>query len=152
MYICYGSIPTFIQDLHLQIYAISATLLSPNFLIICCHRGPKSCSLLKVLSSEMDAAEISFTLQVVLKSEEQRILEKSTHPPSYQSPSNLRRHLVQLLAIWKQLANGAHSSVSGLFFTTYSCWQRRYEQICNLFTMKINILDPECYFLWTTAL
>jgi len=28
MYICYGSIPTFIQDLHLQIYAISATLLT----------------------------------------------------------------------------------------------------------------------------
>ncbi len=75
VYLLWFYIPTFIQDLYLQIYAISATLLSPNFLIICCQRGPKSCSLLKVLSSEMDAAEISFTLQVVLKSEAQRILE-----------------------------------------------------------------------------
>jgi hypothetical protein len=49
--------------------------------------------------------------------------------------SNISRHLVQLLAIWKQIANGAHSSVSGLLFTTYSCWQWRYEQIWNLFLM-----------------
>jgi hypothetical protein len=48
---------------------------------------------------------------------------------------NLQRHLQQLLAFWKQIASGAHSSVSGLLFPKHSCWQRRYEQIWNLFPM-----------------
>jgi hypothetical protein len=56
--------------------------------------------------------------------------------------------LVQLWAFWsKQIANGAHSSVSGLLFTTYRCWQQRYQQICNLFINgAMNILGPECRY------
>jgi hypothetical protein len=41
----------------------------------------------------------------------------------------LQRHLVRLLAIRKRIANGANSFVRGLLFITFSCWQRRYEQI-----------------------
>jgi hypothetical protein len=68
---------------------------------------------LKVLSSEMDRAEI--------------------HRPRFcESPFKLQRHLVQLLAIGKQSANGAHSSVSGLLLNTYSCWQWRYEHSLNI--------------------
>jgi hypothetical protein len=40
----------------------------------------------------------------------------------------VRRRLVALFAISKQIATRAHSSVSGLF-TSYSCWQWRFEQI-----------------------
>jgi len=36
------------------------------------------------------------------------------------------------LAIWKQIANGAHKSVIALLSTTYSCWRRRSEQLWNL--------------------
>ena len=45
----------------------------------------------------------------------------------------LQHHLVGLLAVWKQIANGAHRSVSGLLYTKYSCWQRLNEHIWNLF-------------------
>jgi hypothetical protein len=43
-----------------------------------------------------------------------------------------------------QIANGAHS-----FVTTYSYWQRRYEQICILFTMaqlKFEAQDVDILF------
>jgi hypothetical protein len=68
-----------------------------------------------------------------LKSEARRFLEKSARVPYYESLLKLQRHLVWLLAIRKQIANGAHRSVSGLFSTTYSCWQLCYEQIWNLY-------------------
>ncbi len=58
--------------------------------------------------------------------------------------------LVRRLAIWKQIANSAHSSVSGFLFNIYSCWQRRYEQIWKFGAMSI--LIPECCFVmaqWT---
>jgi hypothetical protein len=55
-------------------------------------------SLLKLLSCEMNPAEIRFIRKVFTK-------EKSTRPLSYESPLKLQRHLVQLLAIWKQIAN-----------------------------------------------
>jgi hypothetical protein len=53
---------------------------------------------LKVLSSEMDPAEklVSFA-----------------RPPGCESPLKLQRHLVRLLAIWKQGVNDARRSVSG---------------------------------------
>ncbi len=56
-------------------------------------------------------------------------LEKSAHPPSCESSLKLQWHLIQLLDILKQIANGAHSSVCGLLFAIYTCWQRHYEQI-----------------------
>jgi hypothetical protein len=67
-----------------------------------------------------------------LKCAARRFFEKSARPPSCESPLKLQRHLVQMLAIWKQIANGAHSSVSGIILTLYSYWQQRYEHIWNL--------------------
>ncbi len=85
----------------------------------------------------------------------QRFLEKFACTPCRESPWKLQRHLVRLLAIfWKQIANGAHRSVSGILSTTYSCWQLSYEQIWNLFcNVAMNILSPDCcYSLLATAL
>jgi hypothetical protein len=70
------------------------------------------------LSSEMDLAEIRFTRKAFFKERGVDVLEKFLR-----EPLKIPRHLGQLLAIWKQIANGAHSSVRGLLFTTYSCWQ-----------------------------
>jgi hypothetical protein len=52
------------------------------------------------------------------------------------------------LAIRIIIANSAHSSVSGLLFTTYSCWQWRYEQIWKLFPNgTVNFFYPKyCFF------
>jgi hypothetical protein len=49
--------------------------------------------------------------------------------------------LVFLLSIWKTIANGARSAASELLFTTYSCWQWRYEQIWNLLSARSISLD-----------
>jgi hypothetical protein len=43
----------------------------------------------------------------------------------------VQSHLVRLLAIWKQMVNGAHRYVSGLL--QYLLWQQRNEQILSLF-------------------
>jgi hypothetical protein len=56
-------------------------------------------------------------------------LEKCGRPPSCESPLKYRAPSCILIGYLKTIANGAHSSVSSLLFTTYSCWQRRYEQI-----------------------
>ncbi len=77
-----------------------------------------------------------------LKREAPRFLEKSARPPSCESP----RHLVQLLAIRILIANGAHGSVCGLLFTSYSCWQWRYEKIWNLWPMAQKFSQLECIF------
>jgi hypothetical protein len=44
-------------------------------------------------------------------------------------PLQLQRHLVRLLAIWKQMVNGAHRYVSGLLSTMATA----NEQIFSLF-------------------
>ncbi len=72
---------------------------------------------LKVLSSEMDPAKIRF-IRVAIK-------EWSAHPPCCESPLKLHHHLIQLLVIWKQIANSAHSS--GSYLET-NCQQR--PQLC----------------------
>ncbi len=57
----------------------------------------------------------------------------------------LQRHLIQLLAIWKQSANNAHSYIQLL--------KRHYEQFWNLFHMAHLTLNPECcYSLYVTVL
>ncbi len=85
---------------------------------------------LKVLPSEIDPAEIRFIRKAFIKERGAEFLEKFARPPSWrESPLNIPRHLIQLLEIRKRIANGAHGSVRGLLFTTYSCWQRHYEQI-----------------------
>jgi hypothetical protein len=53
-----------------------------------------------------------------LKSEAKRFLEKFARPPRYESPLKLQHRLLRLLAVWKQIADGAHNSVSGLLFTS----------------------------------
>ncbi len=63
-------------------------------------------------------------------------------------PFKLQRQLVQLLAIRKQIANGAHRSVSSLLFITSV--DSGFVSVCN---GVMNILDPECcYSLKVTAL
>jgi hypothetical protein len=54
----------------------------------------------------------------LLKREARRFLEKSARPSSCESPLKLQRYLAHLLDIWKQIANGALSSVVGFLFTT----------------------------------
>jgi hypothetical protein len=70
------------------------------------------CICLKVLSSEMDPAEISSFDRYLLKIEARAFFEKSAHPPSCESPLKIPRHLVQLLAISILIANSAHSSAA----------------------------------------
>ncbi len=71
---------------------------------------------LKVLSSEMDPAEIMFIRKVFIKERGAEVFRKISLSP----------------ILWERIANGAHSSFLSLSFTTYSCWQRRYEQIWRL--------------------
>jgi hypothetical protein len=80
---------------------------------------------LKLLSSEMDLAEIRFIRKTLLKREARRFLEKSARPPSCESPFKLKRHLIQLLAISKQIAM-AHTFCQWPFihYGTYSYLQR----------------------------
>ncbi len=61
-----------------------------------------------------------FIRKVLLKREAGRFKEKSAHPPFFESPWKLQLHLVNLLAIWRQSANGAHSPVSGLLCSVVS--------------------------------
>jgi hypothetical protein len=53
----------------------------------------------------MDLAEIRFIPKVFAKREEWRFAEKSSRPPSYESPLKLQRHLARLVTIWKQIVN-----------------------------------------------
>jgi hypothetical protein len=85
---------------------------------------------LKVLSSEMDLAEIRFVRKSFIKERGSEVFRKIRPSPILCETLKATPHLIQLLAFWKQIANGAHSSVRGLLFTSYSCWQRCYEQIC----------------------
>ena len=80
----------------------------------------------------MEPAEIRFILQVVIKEGVGEILEKSARPPCCERTFKLYAPS-RTAAAWKQIANGAHRSVSDLLSTTYSSWQRRYEQIWNLY-------------------
>ncbi len=85
-----------------------------------------------------------------LKSEARRFWEKSARPPCWESPLKLQRHLVRLLAFWKQIANSSHSFVSDFLFNVYSCWQWCYEQIWKFGAMSI--LSQECCYtmaIWT---
>ncbi len=72
---------------------------------------------------------------------ERHLLKRGTEvlrkirPSPGDSRLKLQCHLIHVLAIWKQIVNVAHSSVSGLLFTTDRCWQRHYEQILNLLPM-----------------
>ncbi len=84
----------------------------------------------------MDQTEIRFVQTAFIKERGAEVKKNPPHPPSYESPSKIPRHLVQLLAISKRIANGSHSSVCGLLFPKYSCWPRRYEQIANLLPMS----------------
>jgi hypothetical protein len=68
----------------------------------------------------MDLAESMFIRKVFLKRDARRFKEKCPHSPSCESTWQLQRHLVQLLAIWRQSANAAHSSVSGLLCSIVS--------------------------------
>ncbi len=52
----------------------------------------------------MDPDEIRFMRQKI-KSEARRFFFKSARPPCFKSPLKLQRHLIELLAIWKQIAN-----------------------------------------------
>jgi hypothetical protein len=52
----------------------------------------------------MDPAEINFIRKVFIKERGAKVNKKSSHPQSCESPLKLQRHLVQLLAIWKQTA------------------------------------------------
>jgi hypothetical protein len=91
---------------------------------------------LKVLSSEIDPAEIRFIRKAFTKERGAEVFRK-IRPSSIlgESPLNIPRHLTQMLEIRKRIANGAHSSVRGLLFSTYSCWQRHYERIWKLLPM-----------------
>ncbi len=78
---------------------------------------------------EMEPAEIRFILQVVIKEGVGEILEKSARPPCCERTFKLYAPS-RTAAAWKQIANGAHRSLSsGLLSTTYSFLQRRYEKI-----------------------
>ncbi len=81
-------------------------------------------NLLKGTVQQKDLAKIRLNRKAFIKDVSRKIRQF----PSYESPLKLQRHLVLLLAIWKQIANSAHSSVSSLLFSTYSCWQRCYER------------------------
>jgi hypothetical protein len=77
----------------------------------------------------MDPAEIRFIRKVFIKERGEEVFRKiRLSLVLCESPLKLQRHLEQLLAIWKQITNSAHSSVHGLLLTTCSCWQQRYEQ------------------------
>ncbi len=69
----------------------------------------------------MDRAEIRFIQEVFIEDWVAESFIKIHRPRFCESPFQLQRHLVQLLAIGKQSANGAHSSDSGLLLNTYSC-------------------------------
>jgi hypothetical protein len=90
--------------------------------------------ILNVMSREMDPVEMSFD-KYLLQREAWRFLEKTGRPPSCESLLKFRAPSCILIGYLKTIANGAHSSVSGLFSITFSCWQRRYEQILSLFPM-----------------
>jgi hypothetical protein len=64
----------------------------------------------------MDPAEIRFIRKFFIKEEAWKFFEKSARHPSCQCLLKIPRHLVQLLAIGKRIAHGAHTSryVSGL--------------------------------------
>jgi hypothetical protein len=90
--------------------------------------------ILNVLPSEMDPVEMSFD-KYLLQREAWRFLEKCGRPPSSESPLKLTAPSCILIGYLITIANGVQSSVSGLLSTTFSCWQRRYEQILSLFPM-----------------
>ncbi len=100
--------------------------------------------LLKVLLSEMEPAEIRFIRNAFIK-------EKSARPPSWECHLMIPRHLVYISF---RIANWAHRSVCGLLYITYSCQQRRYEQICKLLPMaQWTFLSPKSFYsLQATAL
>ncbi len=52
--------------------------------------------------------------------------------PKVWEPFKVTAPSCMAVAIWKKNANSAHRSVRGLFSSTYSCWQRRYEPLWNL--------------------
>ncbi len=74
---------------------------------------------MKVQTSEMDLAEIRFIDRSSLKSEGAELFRKSGPPLSCESPLKIQRPLVQQMVIRILIANSAHSSVSGLLFTTF---------------------------------
>ncbi len=76
--------------------------LTKNF----CFNGS---AVLKVLSSDMDLAEIRSSL----KGEVRKFSEKSARTSICESPLKILGHLVQLLASRILIPDGAHSSVSG---------------------------------------
>jgi hypothetical protein len=75
-----------------------------------------------------------------LKSEARRFLENSTRPPCCERPLKS----VRLLAIWKQIADGAHRTVSSLLHIYYikllatAVWTN-LESVCN---GAMNIFSP----------
>jgi hypothetical protein len=64
-----------------------------------------------------------------LKNEARRFFEKPAHPLFFESPLKLQRHLDRLLAIWKQIANGAYMSA----FYYIQLLATTLDQIWNLF-------------------
>jgi hypothetical protein len=71
---------------------------------------------LKVLSSEIDLAENRLNRKAIIKERGMEVFRKIRPFPSCQISLKQQRHIILLLAIWRQSANGAHSSVSSLLF------------------------------------
>jgi hypothetical protein len=80
------------------------------------------------------------------KRETRRFSKKSASPPFCENPLKSKRHLVYPLAIWKQIAKGPHTSVSGLLFTI-QLLAMAIKQICNLFPYRNAHFKPRMLLL-----
>ncbi len=86
-------------------------------------RSALNFSSLKLLSCEKDPAEIRL------------IWVRRGNSYKNQPVPHPVRPLKAIVCLKTNCQRRKHSSVSDLLFTIYSCWQRRFEQICDLFTM-----------------
>ncbi len=79
----------------------------------------------------MDQAEIKLIRKAIIMERAAKVfIKKSARPPSWEIPLKIPRHLVLLLAIWKLIAKGEHSSISGLLFNTYSYYMSKFGSCC----------------------
>jgi hypothetical protein len=62
-------------------------------------------------------SKLGLIRKACIKERGTEVFRKIHLPPSCESPLKIPRPLVQLLAIQKKIANGAHSSVRGFLFT-----------------------------------
>jgi hypothetical protein len=87
----------------------------------------------------MDLAESIFIQKLFFNKERGAEVFKKNTPTPHPEVRALESYSATSYSCWpfdKKLPtdSSAHSSVGSLLFTTYSYWQRRYEQICNLFS------------------